>query len=270
MRSAFRVIRTVREKHTCKKCDRIVQAPAPSRPIERGIAGPGLQARVLTSKYAEHTPLNRQSEIYERQGVALGRSLLSPLEEALQRYVLTDGKLHADDTPVLLPGQRKNQNGSPVDVRARRPQCGVGDGPGGVVRLLAGPQRCSAADLSCGVQRRAAGRRGRRVQRAVPRGPYKGSGVLGARATENSRRARAYAVGDDERSAASYRRLYTIESAIWGKSAAERLAISQEKLVPLLNPLEGWLHEKKQSFSRLSELAKAFADALNQWEALKY
>ncbi len=111
MRSAFRVIRTVREKHACTQCDTIVQAPAPSRPIERGIAGPGLLARVLTSKYAEHTPLYCQSEIYGRQGVELSRSLLSgwvdaccrllsPLEEALHGYVMTDGKLHADDTPV--------------------------------------------------------------------------------------------------------------------------------------------------------------------------
>ncbi|HHH7967163.1 TPA: IS66-like element ISEc8 family transposase, partial [Escherichia coli] len=106
MRSAFRVIRTVREKHACTQCDAIVQAPAPSRPIERGIAGPGLLARVLTSKYAEHTPLYCQSEIYGRQGVELSRSLLSgwvdaccrllsPLEEALHGYVMTDGKLHA-------------------------------------------------------------------------------------------------------------------------------------------------------------------------------
>ncbi|MDK9482719.1 IS66 family transposase, partial [Klebsiella pneumoniae] len=115
MGSAFRVIRTVREKHACTQCDAIVQAPAPSRPIERGIAGPGLLARVLISKYAEHTPLYRQSELYGRQGVELSRSLLSgwvdaccrllaALEEALQDYVLTDGKLHADDTPdpVLL------------------------------------------------------------------------------------------------------------------------------------------------------------------------
>ena len=124
MRSAFRVIRTVREKHACTQCDAIVQAPAPSRPIERGIAGPGLLARVLTSKYAEHTPLYRQSEIYGRQGVELSRSLLSgwvdaccrllsPLEVALQDYVLTDGKLHADDTPVpvLLPGNKKTKTG---------------------------------------------------------------------------------------------------------------------------------------------------------------
>lgn len=110
MRSAFRVIRTVREKHACTKCDAIVQAPAPSRPIERSIAGPRLLARVLSSKYVEHTPLYRQSEIYDRQGVELSRSLLpgwvdaccrllSPLEEVLQDYVLTDGKLHADDPP---------------------------------------------------------------------------------------------------------------------------------------------------------------------------
>lgn len=116
IRSAFRVIRTVREKHSCGQSDFIIQAP--SRPIERGIAGPGLLARVLTSKYAEHTQLCRQSEIYARQGVELSRSvlsgwvdadcgLLSPLEKALRQYVLTDGKLHVDDTlvTVLLPRQ---------------------------------------------------------------------------------------------------------------------------------------------------------------------
>ena len=88
MRSAFRVIRTVREKHACTQCDAIVQAPAPSRPIERGIAGPGLLARVLSSKYAEHTPLYRQSEIYGRQGVELSRSLLSGWVDACCRLLL--------------------------------------------------------------------------------------------------------------------------------------------------------------------------------------
>lgn len=120
MRSAFRVIRTVREKHVCTQCDAIVQASAPSRTLERSIAGPGLLARVLTSKYAEHSPLYHQSEIYGRQGGELSCSLLSgwvdaccPLEEALHGYVLTDGKLHADDTPVqvLLPGNKKTKTG---------------------------------------------------------------------------------------------------------------------------------------------------------------
>ncbi|WP_251299664.1 IS66 family transposase zinc-finger binding domain-containing protein [Escherichia coli] len=66
--SALKVIRTERVKKACTKCDCIVEAPAPSRPIERGIAGPGLLARVLTGKYCEHLPLYRQSEIFARQG----------------------------------------------------------------------------------------------------------------------------------------------------------------------------------------------------------
>ena len=75
--SALKVIRTERVKKACTKCDCIVEAPAPSRPIERGIAGPGLLARVLTGKYCEHLPLYRQSEIFARQGVELSRALLS-------------------------------------------------------------------------------------------------------------------------------------------------------------------------------------------------
>ncbi len=124
MRSAFRVIRTVREKHACTQCDAIVQAPAPSRPIERGIAGPGLLARIIMAKFAEHLPLYRQSEIYARQGVELHRNTmgrwvdimgeqLRPLYDELKHYVLMPGKVHADDTPVnvLEPGQGKTRTG---------------------------------------------------------------------------------------------------------------------------------------------------------------
>ena len=112
--SALKVIRTERVKKACTKCDCIVEAPAPSRPIERGIAGPGLLARVLTGKYCEHLPLYRQSEIFARQGVELSRALLSnwvdaccqlmtPVNDALYRYVMNTRKVHTDDTPVL-PG----------------------------------------------------------------------------------------------------------------------------------------------------------------------
>ena len=75
--SALKVIRTVRVKKAGVRCDCIVEAPAASRSIDRGIAGPGLLARVLTSKYCEHTPLYRQTEILARQGVDLSRVLLS-------------------------------------------------------------------------------------------------------------------------------------------------------------------------------------------------
>src|SRR5580692_4466323 len=122
--ASFVVLRHVRTKLSCTKCDCIVQAEAPSRPIERGLAGPGLLAHVLVSKYCDHQPLYRQSEIYARHGVELERStmadwvggcsrLLEPLVEALRRYVRATSKLHADDTPVpvLAPGQGETKTG---------------------------------------------------------------------------------------------------------------------------------------------------------------
>jgi transposase len=122
--ASFRVIRHVRPKLACAKCDAIVQAPAPARPIARGRAGAGLLAHALVAKYADHLPLYRQSEIYAREGVELSRStlaewvgqcqaLLRPLVDELKRHVLTAEKLHADDTPVpvLAPGQGQTRTG---------------------------------------------------------------------------------------------------------------------------------------------------------------
>ena len=102
VRACFQVIRHVRPKLSCQHCERIVQAPAPSRPIARGLAGPGLLAHVLVSKYADHLPLYRQCEIYERHGIELERStladwvggtsaLLDPLVDSLRRYVMAGG-----------------------------------------------------------------------------------------------------------------------------------------------------------------------------------
>jgi len=101
----------------CSRCDVIVQASAPSRPIERGLAGPNLLAHVLVSKYADHLPFYRQSEIFAREGIELegstranwvgaARHLLAPLVDQIRRHVLAADKIHADDTPVpiLAPG----------------------------------------------------------------------------------------------------------------------------------------------------------------------
>ena len=245
MRSAFRVIRTVREKHACTQCDAIVQAPAPSRPIERGIAGPGLLARVLISKYAEHTPLYRQSEMYGRQGVELSRSLLSgwvdaccrllsPLEEALQDYVLTDGKLHADDTPVpvLLPGNKKTKTG--------RLWTYVRDDRNAGFNELCRDGRITEA--ACWAHAR------RKIHDVHVRTP--------SALTEEALKR----IGE----------LYAIEAEIRGMTAEQRLAERQLKTKPLLKSLESWLREKMKTLSRHSELAKAFAYALNQWPALTY
>jgi transposase len=111
---AFRVIRHVRPKLSCRSCEMITQAPAPSLPIRRGRAGAGLLAHVLVSKYCDHLPLHRQAEIYAREDIDLGRStmadmvgqsarLLRPLVDALGRHVMAGERVHADDTvvPVL-------------------------------------------------------------------------------------------------------------------------------------------------------------------------
>jgi transposase len=122
--ASFKVVRHVRPRLCCPKCERVVQAPAPARPIENSYAGAGLLAHVPTSKFCDHLPLYRQSEIYAREGVELDRStlakwvggasaLLQPLVEALRRYVISADKLHGDDTPVpvLAPGTGKTKTG---------------------------------------------------------------------------------------------------------------------------------------------------------------
>ncbi len=124
VRAHFRVIRHRRPKLACACCDRIVQAAAPSRPIERGAPGPGLLAHIAVSKFSYHIPLHRQAVMYARDGVeidpgAMGywlgsiSQLLSPLVDAVRRYALAGSKVHADDTPlpVLAPGNGRTKTG---------------------------------------------------------------------------------------------------------------------------------------------------------------
>ncbi len=105
---------------TCACCERFVQAALPSQPIERGRPGPGLLAHVLVSKYADHLPLHRQSQIFDREGLDLDRStlvdwvgkttaLLAPLADAIGRHVLSAAAIFADDTQMQAPGTGKTQ-----------------------------------------------------------------------------------------------------------------------------------------------------------------
>ena len=118
----FIVNRIVRPRFACSCCDCFTQSPLPTRPIERGRPGPGLLAHVLVNKYADHLPLYRQSQIFDREGLDLDRStladwvgkstaLLEPLADAIGRHVLAGQAIFADDTPVamLAPGTGKTQ-----------------------------------------------------------------------------------------------------------------------------------------------------------------
>ena len=112
------VDRHIRGKWVCDECETFTQAAMPAHIVDKCIATPGLQAHVIVSKYADHLPLYRQESILARNGLAIPRSTLAqwagmagvrlqPLVDAMQRLMLTQPVLHADETPVpmLMPGK---------------------------------------------------------------------------------------------------------------------------------------------------------------------
>ncbi len=114
----WKVIQTVREKFTCRVCEKISQPPAPFHVTPRGFAGPNLLAMILFEKFAQHQPLNRQSRRYVREGIDLSVStladqvgictkLLQPLHRLIENHVLSAQRLHGDDTtvPILAKGK---------------------------------------------------------------------------------------------------------------------------------------------------------------------
>jgi len=279
--ASFRVIRHVRTKLSCAKCDCIVQAEAPSRPIERGMAGPGLLAHVLVSKYADHLPLYRQSEIYARQGVELERStladwvggaskLLGPLVEALRRYVIAASKLHADDTPVpvLAPGQGRTKTGRLwTYVRDDRP---AGDNAAPAVWFAYSPDRKGehpAQHLE-------------KFRGMLQADAYAGFNQL----YENNRiehvacwahvRRHFYDLEQAHSSPVAREALerigalYRMEELIRGKPPEERRAVRQTQAKPLLDSLRQWFEETLSKLSRKSDTTAAIRYALSRWEAL--
>jgi transposase len=121
----FRVRLIRRPRYGCRACENaVVQAAAPDRPIDGGMATEALIAQVLIGKYGDHLPLYRQSQIFARQGIELDRSTLcnwvgracwwlAPLHELMLSTVLSSPKVFADDTtlPVLDPGNGRTKTG---------------------------------------------------------------------------------------------------------------------------------------------------------------
>ena len=122
--ASFKVIRHIRPRCACINCEKIVQAYPASKPIAKGMAGPGLLAHILVQKYCNHLPFYRQSEIYAREDIELSRStmaswagqcaaLLAPLVEEIRKSIFASSHIHGDDTPVkvLAPGLGKTKTG---------------------------------------------------------------------------------------------------------------------------------------------------------------
>jgi transposase len=280
--ASFKVIRHVRPKLCCSKCDVIVQAEAPSRPIARGMAGAGLLAHVLVSKYADHLPLNRQSEIYAREGVELERStladwvgstskLLEPLNEALRKHVMSAAKLHADDTPVpvLEPGKGCTKTGRLwTYVRDERP---AGQTTAPAVWFAYTPDRSGKhpmqhlanfkgtlqADAYAGFNRL-----------------YESGDIREAACWAHVRRKffdieQAHASPLAGEALKRIAELYAIESDIRGRSPDERKSVRQARSVPLITGLHDWLQQTLAKVSRKSDIAGAISYALGRWRALQ-
>ncbi len=277
----FKVIRQVRPKLACAGCDCIVQEPAPSRAIDRGLVGPGLLAHILVAKYADHLPLYRQSEIYAREGVDLDRStmadwvggasrMLEPLVEVLRRHVMSTATLHADDTPlpVLAPGKGKTATGRFwTYVRDGRP---AGDATPPAVWFTYSPDRKGEhpvrhlqhfegvlqADAYAGFNR-----------------VYAEGKVVHAACWAHVRR-KFVDVHEAQRSPVALEvlrrigELYDIEREIRGQLPEDRLRVRQERARSRLEDLLRYLRDQLRSLSKKSALAGAIGYALGQWEAL--
>jgi transposase len=279
--ASFRVIRHVRPKLACTCCDAIVQAPAPSRPIARGIAGPGLLAHVLVAKFADHIPLYRRSVIYAREGVELERALLAnwggaasallrPLVDVIRRHVLAGRKLHADVTPipVLAPGNGKTKTARLWTYV--RDDSASGDSTPAAVWFAYTPDRkgihpqTHLAHFSGVLQADAY---------AGFNALYVDGTIQEAACWAHARRkfydlhvARPSAITTE-----ALRRiaeLYGIEAEIRGKPPHERQLMRQQRARPLLDDFGGWLRATLEKLSRKSDTAAAIQYALNLWPAL--
>jgi transposase len=277
----FKVMRYVRPKLSCANCERIVQAPAPSRPIERGLAGPGLLAHVLVAKYCDHQPLYRQAEMYGREGVELERStladwvggssrLLEPLVEVLRRHVMSAHKLHADDTPVpvLAPGNGKTKIGRLwTYVRDDRP---AGDSTPAAVWFAYSPDRKGEHPRQ---HLRSFGGVLQADAYAGFHHLYEGGTIQEAACWAHVRRKFyelqvAHASPLAAEALKRIAELYAIEGEIRGRPPEERLSIRNLRARPLLEALHHWLETTLATVSRKSEIAVAIRYALGRWRAL--
>ena len=273
----FLVNRIIRPRMACACCEAFQQAPLPSRPIERGRPGPGLLAHVLVSKFADHLPLYRQSQIYAREGIELERStladwvgkitaLLEPLANLIARYVLQGQALFADDTPVKLlsPGNKRTKTARVwAYVRDERPWNGEappcawyqftrdrkGDHP---VSHLSGYKGWVHADGYTGFN--------------GVFGPDKAS-EMACMAHIRRKFVDIYKSQGSPIAEEVIKRiagLYAVEKQARGQSPEDRAALRQADAKPVFDNLEVWLRKQLPKLPRKSPLADAIRYALDR------
>jgi transposase len=278
----WKIIEHVREKFSCRDCEAITEAPAPSHPIPRGFAGPSLLAMVLVNKFLLHQPLNRQSKTFAREGIEIDVSTLAdrvgacvvalePLIDAIRTHVMSAERIHADDTTVPVLAKMKAVVGRIwTYVRDDRP-FGGGDPPAALFYYsrnragehpqghLAGYVGLMQADAFTGYN-------------DLYRANRKPAPILEAACWSHGRRKffDLAKTGEAPIAAEAVRRideLFAIERAINGNAPEQRLAVRREKSTPLVTDLEIWMRQQRALLSSGNDTAKAINYLLNRWAA---
>jgi transposase len=278
----WKVIQTVREKFTCRSCEKITQPPAPFHVIARARAGASLLAMILYAKFGEHQPLNRQSQSFAREGIELDVSTLAdwvgactaslaPLNELIRRHVFSAERLHGDDTTVPVLAKNKTVIGRLwTYVRDDRPFAGPdppaalfcysrnrsGEHPG---RHLAGYAGILQADAYAGF--------GDLYDAKRKPGP-----ITEAACWSHGRR-KFFELADLLKAPLAIeavRRIdaiFAIEREVNGLAAEQRLAVRQKSVKPLVDELKAWMLTERARLSRHADIAKAIDYMLKRWPA---
>jgi len=292
----WKVIEHVREKFTCRDCEKISQAPAPFHVLARGWAGPSLLAMILFEKFGQHQPLNRQADRYAREGVPLSLStladqvggccaVLAPLIRRIERYVFAAERVHRDDTIVPVLAKGKTDTGRCwVYVRDDRPFGGPappaamfyysrdrsGEHPQAHLGEYAG---IFQADAYGGYTKlyEADRKPGPLVEAACwvhARRPFFILADVAANARRKAQGKTASPISPLALEAVRrFDALFDIERSINGQSVEQRRAVRPELSAPLVADLERWLREQRPKLSRGNDLAKAMDYMLKRWPA---
>lgn len=281
---SFHVVRHVRPKLACAGCHTITQALAPSRPMDRCMAGAGLLTHMAVSKFADHVPLYRLCQIYGRDGVEMSRStltdmmgncalLLTPLADALGRYVLKAGKVHGDDTPIrALGGKGKTARTARLWVYVRDDRASGDMAPPAVWfqyspdRQGEHPQRhlkhfsgVLQADAFAGYDKLY--KDGRIVEAGCwshARRKFWDIHVRHKRQPGTLAHQALVRIGE----------LFRIEAEANGRSALRRRRMRQTRSVPVLTELKTWMSQTLAQVSAKSPMALAIGYSLSHWTAL--
>jgi transposase len=272
----------VREKFSCRTCEKITQPPAPFHAIARGFAGPSLLAMILVEKYANHQPLNRQSEHYAREGIELSVSTMAdhvgacaatlmPLYEMIKAHVFAAERIHGDDTTVPVLAKVKTRIGRIwTYVRDDRPFGGT-DPPAAVFfyspdragihpeRHLAGYSGILQADAYAGFNSLYAADR--------PGGPITEAGCWAharrklfelADIASQARKEKPATISPIAFEAVrKMDAIFALERSINGLSPAARAAARRKDIAPLVHELIDWMKRERGKLSRHNAVAKA-------------